>query len=57
MIKPSHYQAPRTIHDAVFTDCRYATPPRSRADVLLDALVAIALGLAGALVLFFGLSS
>lgn len=56
MIKPSHYQAPRTIHDAVFTDCRYGTPPRSRADVILDVVVAVGLGLSGALFFFYWLS-
>lgn len=57
MLKPSHFSTPRSIHDAVFTDCRYGTLPRSRAAILCDVLTAVALGIVGALFLFFGLSS
>lgn len=57
MLRPSHFRTPRTMNEACFTDCAYGTPPRSRADKLLDVLTAVVLGLAGALVLFYGLSS
>lgn len=59
MLRPSHLRTPRTIHEACFTDCSYIyrTPGERRLAKGLDVLVAVGLGLAGALVLFFGLSS
>lgn len=59
MIKPSHYTTPRTIHEAVFTDCRYIWQSKAERRISsgLDVLFAIALGLIGAAVLFYGLSS
>lgn len=59
MLRPSHFRTPRTIDEACFLDCRYIyrTPGERRLATGLDVLVAVGLGLAGALVLFFGLSS
>lgn len=57
MERPSHLRTPRGIHETCFMDCRYGTPPRRRSDVIFDCIVAVALGLSGALFLFFGLSS
>ena len=59
MLRPSHLRTPRTIHEACFTDCSYIyrTPTEKRIAAGMNVLTAVALGLAGALVLFFGLSS
>lgn len=57
MTRPSHLRTPRGIDETCFMDCRYATPPRSNSDRALDILVAVVLGLASAVFLFFGLSS
>lgn len=57
MLRPSHFRTPRTINEACFTDCSYQTPTERRVAAGLDVLVAVLLGLAGAAVLFFGLSS
>lgn len=45
------------MHETCFLDCRYIEPHVSRRARLGDIATAVALGLAGALVLFYGLSS
>lgn len=57
MLRPSHCRTPRGMHETCFLDCRYIEPHVSRRARLGDIATAVALGLAGALVLFYGLSS
>jgi hypothetical protein len=58
MLRPSHFRTPRTIHEACFTDCSYIyrTPGERRIAKATDVAVAVSLGLAGAVTLFYWLS-
>jgi hypothetical protein len=58
MLRPSHFRTPRTIHEACFTDCSYIyrTPGERRIARAADVAVAVGLGLAGAVTLFYWLS-
>jgi hypothetical protein len=55
-MKPTHLRTPRTLDEACFVDCSYQSPIERRISSGLDVLFAIALGLIGAAVLFYGLS-
>lgn len=55
-MKPTHYRTPRTLDEACFMDCSYASPAERRIAAGLDVLTAVGLGLAGAVFLFYWLS-